>query len=390
MVFVEAWYRITQKVDKETAELLEPYFRASAEVFNRTVEIVEHYLEHEKRFPKTREFFKEAQAEPLSSALANLTQRAAIGAIKAARRKKKRVRSVQTYPILISKRYIYFRLAQGNLALPARRGYTPIEIHFSARNLEKLKSLLESNAEPRSVQIIKGPYGVYAYVLLSKEVSISSSTKVMGVDLGEVHPYVSYDGDEVIIWNGRLLRSLRQRYHKLLAKKQSLLSKHEKGSRRWGKIKESFDYQIGKTLRQIDDLEHKIAARLADYAVRRGVGLVVVEGLNGLHKRVGKLRKKSSQKIHSWPYRRLVRKLELKLAKKGIRLEKVDPKDTSKTCPRCGEKNTPRNRQYYCKSCGLVYHRDAVGAVNLYLKASSPETIRVDGLPTPRGVKVSW
>ena len=40
---------------------------------------------------------------------------------------------------------------------------------------------------------------------------------------------------------------------------------------------------------------------------------------------------------------------------------------TSQTCPSCGDKHKPSNREYKCK-CGFTYHRDGVGAINIRQK----------------------
>ena len=43
----------------------------------------------------------------------------------------------------------------------------------------------------------------------------------------------------------------------------------------------------------------------------------------------------------------------------------VSERLTTKTCPKCGTKNTPRDRRYVCKECGFETHRDIVGAMNI-------------------------
>jgi len=49
-------------------------------------------------------------------------------------------------------------------------------------------------------------------------------------------------------------------------------------------------------------------------------------------------------------------------------LENVRENGTSQVCPLCGSKNRPQNRNYECKKCGFRYHRDGVGAINIYRK----------------------
>ena len=51
----------------------------------------------------------------------------------------------------------------------------------------------------------------------------------------------------------------------------------------------------------------------------------------------------------------------------GIKVVQIDEAYTSQTCPRCGNRKKPTNRNYTC-ACGLKYHRDGVGAINIRQK----------------------
>ena len=62
--------------------------------------------------------------------------------------------------------------------------------------------------------------------------------------------------------------------------------------------------------------------------------------------------------------------IEYKATLAGIKVEFEDESYTSQTCPNCGHRHKPRNRNYHCKACGYKYHRDGVGAINLWKKVS--------------------
>lgn len=63
-------------------------------------------------------------------------------------------------------------------------------------------------------------------------------------------------------------------------------------------------------------------------------------------------------------YLMLTQQLENKLSRYGIEMVKISEAYTSQTCPHCGEKHKPTNRNYKCK-CGYTQHRDLVGAMNM-------------------------
>jgi putative transposase len=47
----------------------------------------------------------------------------------------------------------------------------------------------------------------------------------------------------------------------------------------------------------------------------------------------------------------------------------VDPKSTSSTCPRCGDRLLYIHRLAVCKKCDFKADRDSVGAMNIWLRA---------------------
>ena len=61
---------------------------------------------------------------------------------------------------------------------------------------------------------------------------------------------------------------------------------------------------------------------------------------------------------------------------------------TSQTCPKCGHRKKPKNRNYHCKQCDFRYHRDGVGAINIFNKVSGLINNPVVGdLASPFGVR---
>jgi len=78
--------------------------------------------------------------------------------------------------------------------------------------------------------------------------------------------------------------------------------------------------------------------------------------------------------LHRWRYRDLADKIEYKAEAEGIPVKYVDPRNTSKTCSKCGSKNkVGSSKQYKCINCGVELNRDCNAARNLAENgASSP------------------
>jgi putative transposase len=288
------------------------------------------------------------------------------------------------------------RYQNGKLILPlARTTGIRLSIPLRKRKREWLEELLRNGAEIRQAEIVFKAFE-YRLILLVKEtveINPPDRNKVVALDLGEIHPFVSFDGKEVLIWNGRLLRSYKQLRLKLIALKQKLLAKKQKGSRRWKRIKRSFERQIAKVERKIEDLEHKLTRAFVNYCKAKGIGTVVIGKVKGIREKA-KYNKNANQKIHlMWRFGRLLQKLKYKLEGEGIVVVEEDERYTTQLCPVCGNKYKPKDRNYICPKCGFSYHRDGVGAINIFKrfieKVSGRLILPVGGLTRPQGVRYS-
>ncbi len=74
------------------------------------------------------------------------------------------------------------------------------------------------------------------------------------------------------------------------------------------------------------------------------------------------------RRLSSWPRRELHRQLEYKAEEQGVPVIKVNPRNTSKTCPKCGEVKERRSRigrVFVCASCGWRCDRQLNAGLNI-------------------------
>ena len=60
--------------------------------------------------------------------------------------------------------------------------------------------------------------------------------------------------------------------------------------------------------------------------------------------------------------------IDYKIESVGIKVNYQEKSYTDQTCPRCGKKDKPSNRNFNCPNCTFKYHRDSVGAINILKK----------------------
>ena len=200
-------------------------------------------------------------------------------------------------------------------------------------------------------------------------VSSAPNPSEIGIDMGVKRFATLSNGDFV-----EPLNPLKQEQEKL-AKLQRKLARQKKGSRNSRKTKR----KIARLHRYIADSRrdflHKISTKIA-----KNHSIIYVEDLkvsnmsasaSGTKESPGKnVRQKSglNRSILDQGWYGFFQMLSYKLEQRGGKLIKVDPKNTSRTCPRCGlvsAENRKSQATFACIGCGYRSNADEVGAINI-------------------------
>jgi putative transposase len=210
---------------------------------------------------------------------------------------------------------------------------------------------------------------------------------VAGIDLGEIHLATVVDGRGAIIVNGRALRSKRRYQNKLKGTLAAMIDVKKKGSSRRRRLVRSKRKQLQALQNQIKDIHHKQTSRLVRTLRERSVGTLVIGDVKDIREGLD-YGKKTNQKLHQWTCGATRQMLEYKSERMGMACVLQEESYTSQTCPACGHRHKPKGRAFRCPSCGLVCHRDVVGATNIrrkYLGAFSSPV--VGAMASPIGVR---
>ena len=189
---------------------------------------------------------------------------------------------------------------------------------------------------------------------------------VIGVDIGEIHPIVSNDGRDTHIYNGRYIRSLYRHRNKVMSNFNQAISRCKRHSKRWWKLTRRKWRHLRKIDNQIRDGINKHTSTFVKHCVEKGIGTIVLGDLRGIRRHID-YGKKSNQKLHQWAFGKITQLITYKAKALGIKVDVISEAYTSQTCPRCGNRKKPTNRNYTCE-CGFKYHRDGVGAMNIRAK----------------------
>lgn len=180
----------------------------------------------------------------------------------------------------------------------------------------------------------------------------------LGVDLGVTNIAVDSDRN---IYQGKTVKNVRYRHRRLRAKLQAKQTKSAKRQLR---------SLAGKERRFATDVNHVLSRRIVQAAkdTSRGIAL---EDLGGIRDRVT-ARRGQRAILHSWSFAQLRSFIEYKARLSGVPVSVVDPRNTSRTCPACGnidKANRPSQSVFCCTRCGHADLADYIAAGNIARRA---------------------
>jgi putative transposase len=147
---------------------------------------------------------------------------------------------------------------------------------------------------------------------------------------------------------------LQRKYPKRWRYNEKILSRVKALHRRARNIVVDWSWKLAKQVVQ--------KALLKDYAI-------ALEDLEGLRESANDKSDEVAWMFTMFTYRRLQHSIISKAIEYGVPVVIVDPRNTSSTCPRCGEKLIYIHRLAICKKCGFKADRDSVGAMNIWFRS---------------------
>ena len=195
----------------------------------------------------------------------------------------------------------------------------------------------------------------------------------IGVDIGEACLVTVCHRDDSgsptcpELWadDGKTVRRLRKTYFTAKRRLQ------QRGSER---IAESYGDSLWD---QIDDVFHRVTREVVAYAESVENPVLVLEDLTYIRENMdyGDF---MNRRLHGWEFAKLHAQLRYKAIEKGIPVEMVNPRNTSKACHACGDHGyRPRQATFTCTNDGCwmgEYHADVNGAINIADRYRSGES----------------
>jgi putative transposase len=223
--------------------------------------------------------------------------------------------------------------------------------------------------------------GFWVAIYFKKSVKPVKPRTVVAIDL-------NFDNLTLVVFtlNGRLVRLKRFKtpLRKILTHRIWIERIQRRYPRSWRFIKgvRRAIEGHGERIKSISwDYVHKISDLIAEPALRHR-SIVILEDLEKLRERAKKGRR-FNKKLSLWFYRKVQFCIEYEARERGLRVVKVDPRETSSKCPKRGSRLVEdRYRALRCSRCGFIGDGDVIAVASLYKKFIL-EHSRCGGLGVP-------
>ncbi len=212
--------------------------------------------------------------------------------------------------------------------------------------------------------------------------SIGMDINIDSIDLGNKDFHKSFNIKDIKTMN---LISKNEKKIKRLQRKQArriIVAKVKKN--KLGKNFNKTQAKINKIHTKNHNIKvfalHSLVNQILNFVKANNINHIIMENLDvkqmtrkdNVNKVIGKNRTKSMKKsILHISFHMFKQIMRYKCAINGVYLSLVDPRNTSKTCSRCGNIDNQLNitkRVYECKECGLKMKRDHNSCINMINK----------------------
>lgn len=238
---------------------------------------------------------------------------------------------------------------------------------------ERQRALLAFRRGESDLAFVRGQWYLFATADIEAPEPVDVEG-MLGIDLGVTNIAVDSDGE---IHSARTIKNVRYRHRRLRSKLQRLGTL---GSRRRLRV------LAGQEARFAKHVNHVISKGIVAKA-QRTKRAIAVEDLTHIRTRI-RARKSQRATLHSWSFAQLQAFLAYKAQLIGVPLHRVDPRNTSRTCPKCGcvdRANRKTQSSFICTSCGFAGLADVIAAGNIASRAfvNAPYCSDADGSVAP-------
>ena len=256
------------------------------------------------------------------------------------------------------------RIVISSIIPPTRR--SQFQLHIPGFGMLKTKDPIDPDWEMKSFKIVDvtkvGTQPKFElHISITHEPPEHKPTGIVrGVDVGGRHlaAVADSDGNECV-YNTRHKKKLRE-----IDRLKSERDRKRRGGRKWT--------EVVRKIKRLQEKTNNIATDTTNQSVAKittGVDAVIIEDLHvrAMTTHGGNRKRRLNRSMRENRAGTFLAKLETKSGMKGVEVKKVDPRNTSITCHKCGcvDKTARSGDVFHCMVCEDYIHADVNAAHNI-------------------------
>ena len=254
----------------------------------------------------------------------------------------------------------------GSFAIEKERKIDMLRVSRIGRMKIELHKSIEGIIKTLTIKKEAGDY--YAIFTTTKETEQQKveDTNPVGIDLGLNSFAAMSDGIKKEKPKFAMKKEKKLAHWQRVIAKKDMVAKKQKRSK-YTKNRAKAITHLQEAWSEVTNQSNDFAHKLSDELVNSGYTSFAVEKLN-----IQNMVKNHNlaQSIQNASWNRFVQMLSYKAESAGMKVIKVDPRNTSKTCNRCGNiQEIGWERTFICEKCEMKMDRDINTAINILKRA---------------------
>ena len=224
----------------------------------------------------------------------------------------------------------------------------------------ELHRVIEDKIKTLTIKKDAGKYYAIFTTISKEDISKLEDTNPIGIDMG-LHSFIA-TSEGMKIEKPKFIKKAEKHISRL----QRIIAKRHKGSKRREKAKLNLQRKWEHVVNQSNDFAHKLSYKLVN-SVYTSFAIEDLQIQNMIKNH------NLAQSIQNASWKRFINMLSYKAESAGMKVIKVDPRNTSKKCSNCGNiQDMPLGiREYNCSRCGMQMDRDINASINILHMATT-------------------
>ena len=230
---------------------------------------------------------------------------------------------------------------------------------------------------------------------ISKMVKLFESEGLIGIDVNEASVDCAIVKDDALSFRSFDLSEVKTLKHTYYAKRRRIQEKFFRDRR---KLKNILSKYTRNEHNRTNAILHRVANQIVEEAREKHLG-IVLEDLTDIRKSINKKRmginpysgkkqrisvrtKSMKRRLNVWSFRRLQSFIEYKAKWQGIPVFYINPRNTSRECPICGQRVEKDEQDCVCEQCGLRLNRHLLACLNILKRKDGSLRFGLDSSPS--------